>query len=135
MVPRSSLENSTEKIQIVARLQYIFLVISIPALGAIKLSVLFFYRRIFVIEKSNLRNMHNIMYTVIIAIVAIWIAGFCFTFMFACKGDFDAWWHSALSLMTKCIDTLILLYAYAISDFISDVIIILIPIPSVSQSM
>jgi hypothetical protein len=100
---------------------------SVPTLGIIKLSVLSFYRRIFVIEKRNARNGHNLL----ACIISLWIGGFTLTFMFACKGHFSAWWTSAFSLMTKCIDTLELLFAFAVTDFVLDAAVILLPIPVV----
>ncbi|EAT90901.2 hypothetical protein SNOG_01252 [Parastagonospora nodorum SN15] len=110
-------------------LQYIFLVISVPALGAIKISVVCFYRRIFVVDKTNLRDFSNAMYIFVIALVSIWTGGFCLAFMFSCKGEFAAFWTSAISLITKCVNTLELFFAFAVSDFISDCFIIVLPIP------
>lgn len=128
---RTEVTLSNDKIIIVARLQYIFLVMSVPTLGAIKLSVLAFYRRIFVIEKRNPHNMLNILYIAFIVVIALWIGGYTFAFMFACKVNFSAWWTSAISLITNCVDTLNLLYSYAITDFITDALIILLPIPKI----
>lgn len=113
------------------QLQYIFLVISVPTLGAIKTSVLFFYRRIFVVDKSSLRSAQNAMYFDMIALVGIWTVGFTFAFTFVCKGHFSAWWTSAISLMTRCVNTLELFLAFAVSDFICDVIILIMPITMV----
>jgi hypothetical protein len=108
------------------QLQYIFLVISIPTLGLIKLSVLCLYRRIFVTDKRNARDLHNMLYIVLLSVTALWTLGYCFAFMFACKGHFTAWWKSAMSLITNCVDTLELLFSFAISDFLTDAIVILL---------
>ncbi|KAH4063448.1 hypothetical protein HBI37_002090 [Parastagonospora nodorum] len=128
---RTALDTSNEKTIIVSRLQYIFLVISAPALGAIKISVVCFYRRIFVVDKTNLRDFSNAMYIFVIALVSIWTGGFCLAFMFSCKGEFAAFWTSAISLITKCVNTLELFFAFAVSDFISDCFIIVLPIPMI----
>ena len=106
------------------------MVISVPTLGAIKLRVVFFYRRIFVIDKRHLKDTLNIVYIGILTLVAVWTVSFCFAFMFSCKGHSSAWWTSASSLITNCVNTLELLFAFAISDFVTDIIVIVIPIPS-----
>jgi hypothetical protein len=148
ILPRTALDTSNDKTIIVSRvslsngnkskldinekqLQYIFLVISAPTLGAIKVSVVCFYRRIFVVDKTNLKNLHNVMYLSVIAIVAIWTGGYMLSFIFACKGNFSAWWTSAIDLITKCVNTLELFFSFAVSDFIMDCIIIVLPIPMV----
>jgi Na+/melibiose symporter-like transporter len=113
------------------QLQYIFLVISVPTLGAIKASVLLFYRRIFVVDKSDMKSLNNLLYLCTLVIVCLWTTGFTFSFMFACKGNFTAWWTSAVSLITNCVNTLELLFAFGVSDFILDCIILLVPIPMV----
>jgi hypothetical protein len=66
-----------------------------------------------------------------IVVVSLWTASLCFSFMFACKGNFSAWWLSASSLIANCINTLQLLFAFAVSDFVTDVIVLTLPIPSV----
>ncbi|KAH7089927.1 hypothetical protein FB567DRAFT_521873 [Paraphoma chrysanthemicola] len=131
LLPRTALEMSNDKIIIVSRIQYIFLVISVPTLGFIKASVLFFYRRIFVVDKTNLRNVQNLLYISMLTIVGIWAMGFMFSFMFACKGNFVAWWTSAISLIENCVNTLELFFAFAVSDFIFDCVIIITPIPMI----
>ncbi|ORY19056.1 hypothetical protein BCR34DRAFT_260972 [Clohesyomyces aquaticus] len=128
---RSDLTATDKVIVITARLQYIFLTISVPTLGLIKLAVLTFYRRIFVVDKGNLRNGHNFVYIAMMCIVVVWAGGFCLSFMFACKGNFTAWWTSAMSLITNCVNTLELLFAFAVSDFITDAIVILLPLPKI----
>ncbi|OCL09075.1 hypothetical protein AOQ84DRAFT_376166 [Glonium stellatum] len=128
---RTTITDSNDKIIITARLQYIFLVISVPTLGLIKMTFVFFYRRIFVVEKQNFSNLQNIVYTAMICTIFLWSGGFLFSFIFACKGHFTAWWASASSLITNCVNTLELLYAFAISDFITDSIIILLPLPMI----
>ncbi|KAF1955639.1 hypothetical protein CC80DRAFT_415320 [Byssothecium circinans] len=130
-VKRTALTTSNEQVILVAKLQYIFVVISIPTLGFIKLSVLCLYRRIFVTDTTNVQNLHNMLYIFLLSLTAIWATGFCLAFMFACRGHFSAWWTSAISLITNCVNTLELLFSFAISDFLTDAIVILLPIPLV----
>ncbi|KAF2033495.1 hypothetical protein EK21DRAFT_98200 [Setomelanomma holmii] len=110
-------------------LQYVFLVLSVPTLGAIKASVLLFYRRIFVVDKTNLRNAQNLLYLSMLGVILLWTTGFLFAFMFACKGNFSAWWTSAISLIENCVDTLELFFSFAVADFVSDVLILVMPVP------
>ena len=69
---------------------------------------------------------------VIIGIVTAWTISFFFAFLFACKGDFAAWWGSYENLVAKCLHTYTMLYGLAVSDVITDGIIILLPLPMVS---
>ncbi|OCL14661.1 hypothetical protein AOQ84DRAFT_15099 [Glonium stellatum] len=128
---RSSLSETNDKIIISARLQYVFIVMSVPTLGFIKLSFLCFYRRIFIVDKSDIKDVFNVAVTTMICVISLWTGGFFFAFTFACKGHFTAWWTSAISLIENCVNTLNLLYSMAISDFICDVLIVLLPIPRI----
>lgn len=100
------------------------------ALGCVKLSFLFFYRRVFCGRTSTVFGKVAMG---IIAIVVIWIISFFFALLFACKGNWSAWWGSVLDLSTKCVETLKLELALVTSDFITDVLIMVIPIPMVSS--
>ena len=63
--------------------------------------------------------------------VSAWTIGFFLAFLFACKGDFAAWWGSIVDFMTTCVDTMMLLYAFAISDVVTDIVVLLLPLPMV----
>lgn len=56
-------------------------------------------------------------------------------FAFACKGDWSAWWGSVLDLSTKCVETLKLELALVTTDFIVDVLIVIVPIPKVMNQL
>ena len=105
---------------------------SIPALGLVKLSFLLFYRRIFCVDKKGVTG---IVTMTMIVITVAWTISYFFAHLFACKTDFSAWWGSVISLTTRCVKTYDLLYSLAITDFVFDAIIILIPIPLVSTSI
>ena len=102
---------------------------SIPALGFVKLSFLFFYRRIFCVTKKSATGMVTM---TMIVLTAAWTISYFFAMFFACRTNFGAWWGSVVSLMTRCVKTFDLLYSLAITDFVFDAIIIMIPIPLVS---
>lgn len=99
------------------------------ALGCIKASFLFFYMRIFSISKNS---PINIFLSVLLVMVAAWSISFFFATLFACRLSFWAIWGSTDDLITQCIESMQLVLALCITDFMTDVIIICIPIPLVS---
>ena len=98
------------------------------ALGCVKLSFLFFYRRIFVYKTSTFFS--KILWS-LIALVSIWTVTFFFALLLACKGDWSAWWGSVLDFSTKCVEILKLEFALVTTDFIADVLVVIVPIPKV----
>lgn len=100
--------------------------------GLIKLSVLSFYHRIFVVDKP-LSNARTLLFTSMIILVVIWSVAYAFTFIFMCGTRFDVLvGESEDDPAIYCVNILRVGYSYAIPDLISDMIIILIPIPFVS---
>lgn len=101
----------------------------IPALCFIKLSFLAFYKRIFCVHKSGaIQNGINAMMGLIVA----WSVAYWFAHLFMCGTNFSAFWSSFEDLRMKCINTLQMLYSFTVTDFITDVFILVIPMPSVS---
>lgn len=100
----------------------------------VKLSVLFLYRRIFVIDK-NWKNARNLFFIVMITLIGLWSLAYTFTFMFMCKGKFEVLFTDLLAAMSQCVNTFLVGYSCSISDFIGDVLIVLIPIPLVSATL
>lgn len=49
-----------------------------------------------------------------------------------CGTNFSAFWTSFETLMTQCIETLKMLQSFGITDFITDLFILVIPMPLVS---
>ena len=96
-------------------------------LGAIKLSFVFFFRRIFVVGKSS---NFALLTASMIGIISIWIIAFFLAFLFACGRHLSAWWSP--SFQTECIHSLAFEYGFALSDFLMDVIIMAMPVPMVS---
>ena len=95
-------------------------------LGAVKLSFLFFYRRIFVIQKSSI---FAITTAAMIIVVSMWTVVFFFGHLFACGINFSAWWGRHFE--TECV-SLDFELSFALSDFLMDVSIMAMPIPMVS---
>ena len=99
------------------------------ALCCVKLSFIFFYRRIFCV--GGKLQPFNILTTVVNSIIVLWTIGFFVATLFACKGNFAAWWTSQATITSECVKTVKLEYAFAVSDFLIDVIVFSLPIPMV----
>ena len=99
----------------------------IPANGFIKLSALFLYRRIFVVNKKTL---FDIAIKVSIVVCSLWMVAFFFATLVGCGTHFDYPWRS-LFYISMC-NTNKRLDALMISDLATDIIVWLLPIPVVS---
>ncbi|OKL61612.1 hypothetical protein UA08_03613 [Talaromyces atroroseus] len=102
--------------------------LQVPALGCIKLSFLFFYRRVF--TKYVAREFGWITMSMIIAVTA-WTICFFFLLLFLCSTDFAAYWTSSESEDKYCLPTGKVHMAYAISDVVMDILIILLPLSEI----
>lgn len=100
----------------------------ILTLGCIKASFLFFYMRIFSVQKT----LSYVLLVSLISLVGLWTVAFLVTTIFQCKLQVEALWGSVEDLMTKCFDTLHLILSLCITDFATDVFIIIFPIPLVN---
>lgn len=100
------------------------------ALGCVKLSFLFFYKRVFAISKLSKTN---ILLIGMIVLIALWMVGFLFTSLFQCKLDFWALWSSPIVVQQHCLNQPKVALALTITDFATDIVIILIPIPLVGS--
>ncbi|KAI8631539.1 plasma membrane protein Pth11-like protein [Xylariaceae sp. FL1651] len=96
-------------------------------LGCIKTSFLAFYMRIF----ANHGGWTHKLLLGMIVFIAFWATAFFFAQVFACRLDFYAFWRSTHDLLTKCVQTEQFFLALSITDFITDIAIISIPIPLV----
>ncbi|KAM7196229.1 hypothetical protein V8F33_006341 [Rhypophila sp. PSN 637] len=110
-----------------AKLQIAWDVLTLTALSFSKLSALFFYRRIFYLGggQSHL----NIVVLITAAIIVVWMTIFQFLTGFQCGTHFTALWDG--TYLEYCTISFPFLIGLAISDFLLDVWIVSIPIPSV----
>lgn len=99
-----------------------------PAMGLIKASFLLFYKRLFSPEPRSLTNR---MLNGSIAFIILWTLGFLFTHLFECGTVFEAIWGDAMLYFKYCIDIPYLLFAYCLTDLVTDVAILLFPVPLV----
>lgn len=98
-------------------------------LGCTKASIVFFYLRIFTPTKRS--RTYSLFVASILIIVAMMI-GFFLSTLFECGSHISAMWQSAEALETYCPDSDSYDYGFTISDFITDVMILVMPIPLVS---
>lgn len=68
-----------------------------------------------------------------ILLVSLWSASYVFAFIFMCRKDVYVLFSAEpADLLKRCVNTLAVGYSYSISDFVTDGLIILIPMPFVS---
>ena len=96
------------------------------AFGAIKLSVILFYRRIF---RGTVFDMCS---KAMMAIITIWTLSFFFSFLFECGTHFGRNWSTLKVLLAECAPQHEYQQAMSVSDVLTDVMILVMPIPFVS---
>ena len=96
--------------------------------GFIKLSIAFFYRRLFVIARGTWFDWAT---KISITVVILWTISFFFGFMFSCGTHFSAAWGSLEDDAKYCGAALNLDNAFVVSDLITDIMILCLPLPVV----
>ncbi|KAI6083842.1 hypothetical protein F4821DRAFT_182915 [Hypoxylon rubiginosum] len=124
--PEDILAAASEQISIEGGIQWAYTLMLPLALGCTKASFLFFYRRIFAVDRMGKTSMFLIG---MIVLIGLWSVGFFLTFLFMCRLDFWALWTTARAIIDHCISDTNPNFSLAISDVITDVIILIIPIP------
>lgn len=99
--------------------------------GLTKMSVVFFYRRIFC-NPANKGKAFDIISKITIGFVFIWMIAFFFVILFECKGHFWAQWDTLLALLTYCLDDTKIQLVFSYMDVITDVWILSLPLYPVS---
>jgi hypothetical protein len=115
-----------DKVQIT----WAFELIQIPALGLVKLSFTYFYRRVFCTGTGPARIVEYVTVALIWIIVA-WTTSFFFAFLFISDVNFAAWWTSIKTVKKYCGKFLELQLGYSMSDFITAVIVFVLPLPTI----
>ncbi|KAI3326761.1 hypothetical protein HD806DRAFT_417342 [Xylariaceae sp. AK1471] len=124
------LDITTPQISLIYKIQWAFDLMLPLAFGCIKASFLFFYLRIFVVNK---RNATSYLLTGLIIIVVLSSASFFFASLFQCRLNFSALWGSTNDIVENCDDTMHLVLSVCITGFILDIIIFTVPVPLVWQ--
>ena len=99
------------------------------AFGLIKLSITFLYRRLFVTGRGTLFDWAT---KVCVSINILWTISFFFGTLFSCGTHFSAAWGSLEDDALYCGAGMQLNSPFVISDLITDVVILCLPLPVVS---
>lgn len=95
----------------------------ILALSSVKLSILFFYRRIFVGRTFKILSL------TLGVFVVVWGITFFFATVFQCGSNPAYWWTSQYTSKYDCSKTAWLELGFAVTDVFVDMFILAIPIP------
>ena len=106
-------------------MKWTFDLLAVFILGGMKLSVIFFYRRLF---RGKVFDLYS---KGMVAVVGAWITAFFFTTLLECGTKFGYLWSTLSNHLSHCIDSMTYQTAYATSDIITDILILATPIPIV----
>jgi hypothetical protein len=109
----------------VKQIRFAMTVMSPFLLVCSKLSVLFFYRRIF--ATPSFRKVNDIF----IVLIMCWCCSLVFPYVFACNPVSAQWELFLWELPTKCIEMTSLYNYISVSDTVTDLAILVLPIPMV----
>ncbi|KAI1384737.1 uncharacterized protein F4822DRAFT_371725 [Hypoxylon trugodes] len=119
------------KITMVQKVQFVTQLLMIATYGFIKLSIIFFYRRIFIMNAGDRFNLVTIICAC--AIVA-WTLAYIFAVAFDCGTHWGAHWGAVADLFAYChggFEVQQIVESLLITDLITDVIIIALPMPRI----
>ncbi|KAH8773856.1 hypothetical protein F5883DRAFT_413135 [Diaporthe sp. PMI_573] len=101
------------------------------AYGFIKLSIIFFYRRVFIVQKSDWINVACHVFT---GVVVAWTLAYIFAVAFSCGTHWSAHWTSYAAMFEHCnggYPIQHIVESLLITDLILDVLIVALPIPRI----
>ena len=101
------------------------------SLGFIKLSILSFYRRIFV---TNRGTTMDIITKLSMLVISLWTVAFVLLTLFCCGTKIAAHWGPIAEQLQDCPVGLTIKYGLAISDLVLDLFVFILPLPLVSFS-
>ena len=112
------------------QLQFAFQILMVICYGFIKISIVCLYRRIFVTHK---RKAFNVVTTAVNVVLFLWSLTFVLIIIFPCGRHMYANWGTPASQMAYC-DAIghTSEEGLAASDLILDVVLLVLPLPSVS---
>jgi hypothetical protein len=135
----SSQEILTDKVYIfiyllfqlieIMQVEFVITILQPVQIGFAKLSILFFYRRIFCSAKRNFISYATM---IMIVLVVCWMTAFFLVNVFGCGDHFSDNWGNDELVITQCFNVIAMNEGCAASDFGMDLIILLLPIRAVS---
>ncbi|CAD6589828.1 MAG: hypothetical protein ASARMPREDX12_004046 [Alectoria sarmentosa] len=127
--PEAQLYQISPAQELLEKIYFIFYTLMIPAYGLIKLSVIFFYRRLFV-KGTNSR--FDSITKASIVIVILWTIAFFFAHVFACGVYISNTW-GPLTDLKHCANGDVIANGLFISDFLSDLLVLVLPMPIIAR--
>ncbi|KAI4864898.1 hypothetical protein F4820DRAFT_422024 [Hypoxylon rubiginosum] len=127
--PDAYLHDVTPEHILISQLIYAVQVLGTFAFGCTKLSIVYFYRRIFCSHYSS--NFLSKATWGVIYFLYIWIVAFLLGFIFDCGVQFWSNWGPLINDFSYCYSTFGLTAAFTISDVLSDFVVILLPIRTI----
>lgn len=115
----------THQLEVYEKTKYTYQVLGNIGLWVVKLSVLFFYRRIFTVPAFRLIS------SIFIGVTLAWGLGFTFAGIFQCTPISTLWHKLEVEYGSSCVNVQPLYLAFAVSDLILDVVIFTLPMPYV----
>ncbi|OAA50679.1 hypothetical protein NOR_01129 [Metarhizium rileyi] len=129
----SSFDFTPEEVAVHAQLSMtlniVHNIITVVCLGCIKASILFFYKRIFCV--SGRKAALNIVVVCSIIVIGCWVVTYCFLVGFQCHTHFSALWDG--TYVKYCTYSFPVLLSEAITDFLLDVWVLVVPIPAIMK--
>ncbi|PYH58625.1 uncharacterized protein BO96DRAFT_245300 [Aspergillus niger CBS 101883] len=121
--------NSDQQIRLL-QIQYVADIVTVWAFGFTKLSILYFYRSIFCSRRTIRTAFHSVTMCMTV-LVSVWTVAFGVGTIFICGAHPVNAWGTIAVVTTECTVQVPIVEGYAISDFIMDVIIWLLPLPRI----
>lgn len=115
----------TSKEPIAVKIEFSYFLVLTLTLGMIKMSVLLMYRRLFL---GTLFSRYSLLMCVVIVLFSL---SFFFAFAFQCRTNIQNWWTSVETIERYCDNTGAIDFGFVIADVLTDIMILVIPIPIV----
>ncbi|KAF1974067.1 hypothetical protein BU23DRAFT_598633 [Bimuria novae-zelandiae CBS 107.79] len=112
--------------QLISKYNFVKCILLIAGLGLVKLSVVFLYRRIFKVVKPF--HLYSIG---LIILLSAWAIGFLLANLFQCGTRLWALWKSNAAMLRYCKASAPASYGFVVSDIVTDVLVLVSPIPIV----
>ncbi|KAI1453282.1 hypothetical protein F4805DRAFT_381511 [Annulohypoxylon moriforme] len=125
---RKTSDLDTPQLTLKSQIEWAYLLMLPLALACTKASFLFFYIRVFTMQKRS--AIYRLLLGSVI-FIAMWAVAFFFATLFECDHNFWRIWSSETEFLTRCSYTINLVLILCITDFITDIFIFIIPIPLV----
>jgi hypothetical protein len=109
---------------------FAFDIFAVLSMGLTKISALFFFKRIFC--TGHKKEVFNYITIGSVIIIVLWMIAFLIMSFFECGTHISAEWTSDAAVAAKyCTHNYPVLEGLAISDFLLDIFVLLLPIPKV----